>query len=231
MKVNLQTIYHILILSTVGVLLFACGNPTLAPDQMDRSTFTGIPCAAPCWYGLVVGRSSEHDVMSTLSTLTFIDQDTVEVFRGTRPTLNYEAFAPGAEIAARCTQPKQQCLTLTVANDILTNITVILNYEMRVDEAIRYLGDPDYIGYQDLGAERIICEAYMVWVGKQLVLATAKFEGRQVETNCDAIRDTERIRSDLLVAEARYMSSTAIESLLSTDPNKFFDFSGTTPEK
>jgi len=219
-----------LIISVVGALLFACSKPTLSPDQMDKSPFTGVPCAAPCWHGLVVGESSENNVMSTLPTLTFIDQNTIQVFRGSRPTINYETFAPGAEITASCVQPKQQCLSLTVADDILTNIVVILNYEMRVDEAIGYLGDPDYIGYQDLGAERIICEVNLIWSSKQLVLASARFEGlNAVEDNCGVIRDTGKIAPSLLVSEARYGSSTAIETLLSASSGESFEFSGTIP--
>ena len=221
--------YCKLIISVVSVLLFACSKPILSPDQMDKSPFTSVLCAAPCWYGLAVGESSENDVMATLPTLTFIDQSTIQVFRGSRPTLNYETFAPGAEITADCEQPKQKCLSITVADGVLTNIVTILNYEMRADEAIGYLGKPDYVGYQDLGAERIICEVYLIWSSKQLVLASARFEGlKAVEANCGIVRDTGKIRSSLLISEARYLSPTAIEILLSTGSGEFL---GTIPEQ
>src|SRR5258706_6389132 len=102
------------VMSIAAALLFACAKPTLPPQQMDKSPFTGTPCAAPCWRGLAVGKSSEDSVMSTLPTLTFIDQNTIQVFRGSRPTIDNSAFAPGMEVTASCVQSNQQCLSLTV---------------------------------------------------------------------------------------------------------------------
>ncbi len=232
MATNHYIIRYMLMMSMAGVFLFACSKSTPSPSQMDKSPFTGIPCAAPCWHGLLVGKSSENDVMSTLPTLTFIDQNTIQVFKGSRPTLNYETFAPGVEIDASCIQPSQQCLQLTVAADILTSIVVKLNYEIKVDEAIRYLGNPDYIGYLDLGAEKIMCETYLIWSSKQLVLASETFEGpKAVEANCGMVRDTSEIAPGLLISEVRYVSSSTIEAMLSTHSGKFFEFSGTLPEK
>src|SRR5688572_571907 len=152
-------VYQILLISIIGAFLLGCSSleSTPSPEQMDSSPFTGIPCA---WQGLVIGESSESEVMSTLPTLTFINQDTIQLFRGSRPTIDYSAFAPGVEITADCVHPSKQCLSLTVVDDILTGVVVVLNYEIRPDEATEYLGSPDFIGYQNLGAERIICEVY-----------------------------------------------------------------------
>jgi hypothetical protein len=84
MNIKNWTIYQILIIIVIGTFLFECiGAPTPAaiftplPEQMDQSPFTGTPCAAPCWHGLEVGKSSEDEVISVLSTLTFINQDSI----------------------------------------------------------------------------------------------------------------------------------------------------------
>jgi len=233
MATNRYTIYHMLMMSIVGALLLGCSKPTPSPTQMDKSPFTGIPCSAPCWYGLKVDESSEKTVLSTMRTLTFINQDSIQLFRmGSAPGLNPQDYDYEAKIVANCIYPEKQCLTLKTKNYTLTEIEVLLNYESTVDKAIGYLGDPDYIGYLDLGTEQIICQDFLIWNSKQLVLASKRFEGfKAVEANCGVVHDTGKIAPGLLISEARYLSSTAIETLLSTSSGKFFEFSGTLPEK
>jgi len=48
-------------------------TPTLEPTLIDWSILTGLPCAAPCWYGLEVGRSTKSDILATARPLSFID--------------------------------------------------------------------------------------------------------------------------------------------------------------
>jgi hypothetical protein len=222
-------------MNIIGAFLFGCAKsePTSSPSQIDESPFTGIPCAAPCWQGLAIGESNENDVISTLSTLTFINQNSIQIFRGgTMPSIDPTVYAQGVEINASCIYPEKQCLTLRVVGDVLTEIVLVLNYEISVDKAIGYLGDPDYIGYGMLGAERIICEVYLVWSEKQLILASEKFEGfKETENNCGVVRDTGKITSSLIISEARYMSAKGIDFMLSRGYNQTFEFSGTLSEK
>lgn len=234
MKINYRLICQIVIMSIIGRYLFGCSapTPTPLPDQMDKSPFTGIPCAAPCWQGLVIGESNENDVMSTLSMLTFINQNTIQIFRGgTMPGIDPSVYAQGVEINANCIYPEKQCLMVRVVDNILTEIVVAMNYEINVSEALGYLGNPDYIGYQNLGAEKIICEVDMVWSSGQLVLASEKFQGNDAIENCSAVRDTGKTTSSLMISEVRFMSIRAIEVLLSSPAGEFFEFSGTIPEK
>jgi hypothetical protein len=218
-----------------AAFLFGCAKPSASPssDQMDNSPFTGIPCVAPCWQGLLIGKSSETDVMSTLPTLTYINPDSIQLFRmGSAPGLNPKDYEYEAEIVANCKSPEKQCLALRTKNYILTEIELIFNYEMTVDEAMGYLGNPDFIGYGNLGAERIICEVYLVWSDKQLVLASEKFEGSKAfENNCGVVGDTGKVESNLIISEARYMSVKGIEFMLSRGYNFTLEFSGTIPEK
>src|SRR5262245_45964218 len=111
--------------------------PTPQPsEQIDRSLFTGIPCAAPCWHGLEVGRSSESEVISALQKLNYINQDTIQISQG----------SSGTEITASCISPVKECLKFNVANDLLTKMVVGLNYEIQAGEALEHLGDPHYLG-------------------------------------------------------------------------------------
>jgi hypothetical protein len=227
--------FEILVISSLGAILFGCtqAEDTPSPDQMDKSPFTGIPCAAPCWQGLTIAESGKRDVMAALPNLTFIDQDTIDVYQVlSMPGIDPTVWAPGTEITANCVRPEKQCVRLRVVDGVLSEINVWLNYEIRADEAIVYLGEPDYVGYGELGAERVICEVYFVWRNEQLVLASQQFEGpRAVEKNCGVVRETGKVESSLVISEARYMSQKGIEFMLSRAYNISFDFSGTIPEK
>ncbi len=206
--------------------------PTPGPDQMDRSPFTGIPCAAPCWRGLLVGGSNEKDALSVLSTLTFIKQPPDEVERGTLfPSLDLQHSVPGVIINASCVSSKKQCLSLNIAADILTEIDDYLNYSITLDEAIGYLGDPDYTGYENLGGEEIICEIDLVWKTRQIVLASEKYTGYTAAKNCGVVRDTGKTNSSLLISEVRYESVDGLQFTLSGGANGFYKYSGTLPGK
>jgi hypothetical protein len=204
------------------LVLTGCAHATPLPraaiaDQIDRSLFTGNPCAAPCWHGLEVGRSSESEVMSTVQKLNYIDQDTVQITRN----------VSGVQIIASCASPAQECLKFDVANDVLTKIVVDLNYDMRVDEAIQHLGDPHYLGVSAANGDIFACEVYMIWRNSGLVLASPfAANSAEIQKYCDVVRDTGKVPSSLLITEARLISGIELVTLLTSD-TRLFSFSGT----
>jgi hypothetical protein len=199
---------------------------------MDKSLFTGIPCAAPCWRGLVIGKSSESDVRSTMPNLAFIDQDSVYYHRMLSMSTfeDPSVFGEGVEITANCINPNKLCLTIQVVGNILTDISIVLNYQISVDGAIKYLGNPDYVGFDRAGGELIACQVYLVWSEKQLALKSKIFEGIDAsEKNCYPIYASGKVSSSLLVSEVRYMSPATIERLRLSAGIWLFEFSGTIP--
>jgi hypothetical protein len=231
-------INRIIVFGMLGTFLIGCANrspvstPTL--DQIDKSPFTGIPCAAPCWHGLVIGQSNENDVIATLPTLTFINQNTVNIHQmQSLPNLDPSIWNKGVEVTAKCINiDKKKCLTIRVVENKLTDIVTEMNYDISLDQAVIYLGNPDFIGFDRAVGEQMACRVYLVWKEKQLVLASKIFEELDaMEKNCYVVRDTGKISSSLLISEARYLSIKAIEVLLSNSASKFFRFSGVTSEK
>jgi hypothetical protein len=147
------------------------------------------------------------------------------------PDYDGEDFGPGVEIDASCINPGTECLVLTTANDTLQKITVRLNYEIKPDEVIEYIGSPDIVGVAPIGGEVFICEVYMIWKNSGLVLASTFRVDKDlggVEKYCNIVRDTAKVPSSLLISEVRYLSEAELNSLL-LSTNKFFKFSGTTP--
>ena len=186
-------------------------------EQIDRSLFTGVPCAVPCWHGLEVGRSAESEVVSTLQKLNYIDQDTIQINRR----------SSGVEIMASCTSPARECLKFNVENDVLTKIVVGVNYEIRVDEAIEQLGEPHYLGVSATEGEVVACEVYLIWRTSGLVLTSSFATNSEgVEKYCNVVRDSGKIPASLLIEEARLIAGFELVNLL-TSGDQLFTFSGT----
>lgn len=232
----------ILITTILGSFLVGCikytptpmPTPTLtpSPEQIDKSLFTGTPCAAPCWHRLEVGKSTEKEAIAVLPSLTFIDQKSVQIARRpSMPDFYVKLYGPGVEIFANCANSDRNCLYLTTANDILQKIIVGLNYEIRPDEAIEYLGNPDYVGYATVSSEKVLCEVYLVWKNSRLVLATSFPDSEGAEKYCDVVRDEGKVPASLQILQARFLSGVELDSLLSTGFSTFFEFTGTIPDK
>lgn len=228
MRTDPRKMCQVLITIITSMLLFGCSKTTPSPNQVDKSPFTGIPCAAPCWHGLLIGKSNENEVASTLQTLTFIDQNSVYYHKMTSmSTLNPGVFGEGVEIRADCVSSKKQCLSIQVVENILTQISIKLNYQFNVEEALRNLGNPDYIGFDRAGGEQTACRVFLIWSKKRLLLASETFKGLSAaEKNCFQIRETGKISPSLLISEVRYTSTAAIEEMLSNSRSEFFRFSG-----
>ena len=169
--------------------------------------------------------------MSKLSTLTFIDQNTIDAHTLSLPSLDPYVYAQGTEVTANCKYSAKHCVRLRIVDNVLTEIVITIDYEITLQEAIEYLGDPDYIGYQDLGAEEIICEIDLVWVDKQLILASEQFRGNDALSNCGMVQETHKTTPQLRVFEARYVSDIAMNSVMTNATGQFYEFTGTVPEK
>jgi hypothetical protein len=234
----------ILLLTLMGNFLFGCINSapspvptpivTLSPEQKDDSPFTGVPCSAPCWRGLEIGRSNENDVIAVLPTLEFIKQDAIQMYRTSMPGIN-GTYGPGVNIVAECINSTNTCLDLKVVNNVLTKIVVGLNYEITMDEAIEYLGEPDSIGVAPIGGEYFVCEVHIVWVSSRLDLVST-FKAQEnieaVEKYCDIVYDTGKVLSSMFISEARYLSASELAAIMSPESsNTFLEFTGTIPKQ
>lgn len=208
------------------LLITGCGfiQPTPTADQMDKSPFTGVPYAAPCWYGLEIGKSNESDVISKIQTLTFIDQNSIYVHHMSSMSTydDPRMFGEGVEVRANCINTGNQCVTVQVVKEILAEISIVLNYQIKVDEAIKYLGNPDYVGFDRAGGERIACRVYLIWSEKQLILASKIFEGLNAsKKHCYVIKDTGKVSPNLLISEVTYVSPSAIKEWQKSDASEF----------
>ncbi len=215
----------ILLVATIIPFFAGCSLPNCSLDQTDRSPFIGIPCEAPCWQGLTIGKSTESEVISKLSTLTFIDQDLIYFHRMSMPSLDPYIYGPGVEITASCICPRKKCLTISVVNNVFIDAEIVLNYKIDLSEAIRYLGEPDYISYHMMGAEIVTCEIRLIWQKRQLILVSDTFHISEIEKNCGVVRDTGKTVSSLQISRVRYVTPGEIDFLL-IPSETLFKYSG-----
>lgn len=230
-----------LAVATIAVLgiLTGCSAPTPVPTPtllplVDRSPFAGNECSAPCWHGLVIGESTEAEVRSRLTTLTTIDQGTIQYLpRNSISGLAPDSMSGGLEIQAILIQPRLASLTLSLPRNVLARIEVLLFYPFSAGDAAAELGPPDYIGYQQMGVEVRTCKIVLMWQTKQLVLDSAPeaLGNSRPQSNCDTLRASGKIPSDIMIQDVIYTTMPWMEQLRKDDGSEYYRFSGFGPGK
>jgi hypothetical protein len=112
----------------------------------DQSFLTDKPCAAPCWYGLEPGKSTEEDVMKTLIELPFVDPSSIKSY-GTV----WQEDNSAKSIIFDCINPKvKECGEVLVSIDELRRLRVPTTNSLTFYSAVNKLGPPSYISYRAL---------------------------------------------------------------------------------
>lgn len=203
-------------------------QPTISPQLIDKSAFTGIPCAAPCWYSLEIGKSSESDVMLVLSNLDFIDQKNIQVRPMLMPDLNPNNWVPGKIITANCISPRKLCLSVDIANGKLRGIEIILNYKMKLEEVLGYLGNPDKVGINHLSHDLLKCEIEFIWIEKQLLMSSKTYSGDDGCNYSFSTYTTGIVDSNLEIVAIKYLLVEEID-LMVLNKDRFGIFNGVKP--
>lgn len=239
MRLNGCRIHPIVATLAVLGILTGCSAPTSVPTPtllpvVDRSPFAGNECSAPCWHGLVIGESTETEVRSRLTTLTTIDQGTIQYL----PRNSISGLAPGLmsgglEIQASFIRPRLASLILSLARNVLARIEIMLIYPISAGEAVAELGPPDFVGYQWMGAETMSCEVVLIWHSKQLVLNSPPEEmgNSSPRNNCEILRDSGRISPDVGIQQVSYLTIPWIKQWLNGDGSYYYRFAGFGPGK
>lgn len=190
-------------LTVIAWTLTACAQrptPTLEASLMDKSLLTDKPCPAPCWYGLELGKSTKAEVLATLQTLSFADPNTIQEVAYGYWDLTTDKNLPATLIGIDCRQPNQQCVGLTISNNVLVGIGLFPNYELTLSEVVGHLKEPDYVGaviLQDLTT----CKLMLMWVKKQIQMERTEPNGKNL---CEAVRAGQRLDPSLTVDAIYY---------------------------
>jgi hypothetical protein len=218
-------------LLSAGVMLDGCSGSkgTLVLELMDKSPFTGDPCAAPCWHSLEIAKSNESEVVSTLKSLSFIDEESLKIKSTSMPGFDPNIWVSGKRITADCLQPKTPCLVVNIADGSLRDIKSILNYKITFDDVVKDIGNPDKVVRTYYSAEVIACYIRLVWTQKQLVLVSKRFPG---ERGCDYSQtavSTGLVDANLEIAEVNFLPNEEINQMI-MESEKVGNYKGINPK-
>ena len=231
----MKTKIRIIILSVyllAGISLFGCGGDiaSIDPELIDKSMFTGVPCAAPCWHGLEIGKSNKSEVLSVLKTLSFVDPETIRIIPTSMPGSDSENWISGERMIVNCKKSGMPCLVLNVVEGRLRDIRSILNYKMTFAEVLEYLGSPDKVGFTVCCPEAMECEIQLVWIEKQIVLTSTPFLGNKGCDKSNAAFTTGLVDAGLEIGAVDYLPVEDIKNLVE-DTDSVGDFYGVNSEK
>lgn len=98
----------------------------------DRSLFTGLPCAPPCWQGIVPGETTAEEAMQILRASPYVKQDNIEK-TGT--------YALGALRAYWKASPGG--VVVSLRDNQVRRVTFNTPYRLTLGEVVEELGPPE----------------------------------------------------------------------------------------
>jgi hypothetical protein len=109
---------------------------TVGTGTGDLSLQTWQPCAPPCWYNIVPGRSTAAEVRQILPALPFIADGSIEETRVTKALL---------EFRWRYTDPWNEDGIISLQNDIVVSIYGRPGFKLELREVVNRFGPPNGI--------------------------------------------------------------------------------------
>jgi len=185
---------------------------------MDNSLFTGVPCGAPCWFGLEPGRSTEEDIIAVLGELSFLNPDTIdETLVGYWDPVQKKNVRAKL-ISASCMQPEnRQCVGLTVVNNHLKIIGLFPNYTITFEDLVNHLGTPDNVKVNLVPPLHPPgCSVGLIWREQQIV---ADHTEKSTTELCDDIYSGKGANLSLLVHSITYFVPEYIEFMIKSGDN------------
>lgn len=216
---------------TSAAVLVSCvslspATPTLEPALKDQSLLTDTPCAAPCWYGLELGKTTKVEALATAQTLSFINST---VFPEIAEYYGYwdgskDVNVPGTRVLLRCKQQDQTCSSLLFVNDTLKEILLAPNYELTLGEVVAHLGEPDYFRFFPTSIHGHNCAVSLFW--KQWGIRVTYLNVRTTQIRCDAVQKDKRLDKNLLVQRIAYMLPENFAIASAPEPGQDFPWAG-----
>jgi len=145
-----------LLIFVLSIIVCGCGNnnqaisstitPTIPTEYIDRSFLTNELCKAPCWFDLEVNKSNRDDVMSVITSLSFLNSDnTIETRISYFDEIREENF-PATLLNVECmAQENTSCATFIFVDNLLKTIMLSPNYSISFLDAVETLGEPSFV--------------------------------------------------------------------------------------
>ena len=198
---------------------------TLEPTLIDWSILTDLPCAAPCWYGLEVGRSTKPGILATARTLSFIDPNgiTEEPYRYFHSST--QEYIPATFIRLNCRQAEGgTCTGLVVVNDVLKEIHLWPPPGLTLSQAVAHLGPPDYL--EPLARiESTLCDVALIWTQRGIWIAYLN-GSPQSRVRCQEVHGSRDVSPNLPAEQIIYSSPDDYAIARASEPGGGLPWSG-----
>jgi hypothetical protein len=133
----------LLLFVVLAFALSAC-NANQNDPLIDRSFVTSQPCAAPCWYGLEVDKSSREDAYATLRKLLFVDQTSINEY-----ITIWQNDEQAVNVGWSCLHPKNDSCGggARFSGNKLERLSLTPGYSFTFSDTVQKLGPPNYVSY------------------------------------------------------------------------------------
>ena len=192
-----------LIILTIVVLASSLSTKREA-EILDRSVFTGDPCSAPCWHGIVLDISTREDVYQILQDLPFVDPGSIREWNAM-----WFGDEEAIEVHYKCKSlSREDCGGILLSNGTVKRIWFSVGNYATIENLIDRFGIPTYIDLGMWGAEIPGCTIDLVWADLGVI---ASFGSRRTNT-CDILREGEGFKRDLVFNSILYLQKELFPS-------------------
>lgn len=193
---NQKTIFPKIITFILVITIGAC-SISFHDSKADNSFLTSVPCAPPCWYGLIPGEATKTDVLETLTELPFVDNASVREYN---TVWNLDNSAQSIRFG--CVHPKEEgCGAALISDEQLKELWLTVNFPLDVETVINKLGLPTYIDYGVLHPEVGGCFVFLIWPDNGI---GANYSDAKSEWLCQAIQAKHGLPRNIKITEIVY---------------------------
>jgi|GEM_PF-3324072 hypothetical protein len=216
---NIKPHLMLLVLNLVIFLLLAsCSSSNQLDTSVESPNFNDvfflddISCVEPCWNNLNIGESTEAEVLDVILSMEFVEQNSLRTLPQSMPDIvDNQKWVDGKQIIVNCINRLNPCLEIGIANDKLRDIQIELDYGLTLGAVIIRFGEPNYVGYEDIGGDVIDCRTLFIWENKQLALYSTVFNTpNDVSNFCYEIQASGSVDINIIVQRAIYLPVTDI---------------------
>jgi hypothetical protein len=175
----------------------------IEPEFVDTSFLLDEPCEPPCWYGLIPGESTEDQLDDVLSTLPFVEKDSVRKSEHVSKGI----IVDGKEVDYNCKGAIGGfCGYVIVVDKVIQMISHEIMYALPLETVIEKLGKPDYVYYTASSPHGDGCFVMLDWQERAII---AEILDRRKRQTCIDLAEGKAFDADMLVTGLIYQSKEA----------------------
>jgi hypothetical protein len=168
---------------------------------IDRSLLTGQPCEPPCWYGIMVGESDEDDVISVLSELQFVNQQTIS-----------KSVDNDILYWFSCSHPDDEnCGDIILVNGKVDRIIVSVHFRLTFEQVVEKLGVPDRVRYYPYHPDTGGCMVYLDWLEQGIAIQNLETRSDKL---CRRLKEGKQIEPGIQVVTIEYTTEINLRERL-----------------